>query len=543
MSNMTMTNTNGRRRVSERFTKQQSERTVIDILTISISCIFFLRGFFHDSFFTDDKFYINKDLANKKFKKDYIRVKKIKRNVSDDVDMILNWINISIQDALHKKYLKAINVSILLDDKVPAKVFESYVFDVKYSDIQPESISFNDDILISPVELTKLQIFNLLKKIILLTQALPPLPSKKFLSMRLLFNDKCPNDYYPEYFTDCTNCKPDSIRIPVPVYNDIVADCGGVNSVHHNVTAKLVSLSTLTNSDYENANIIDVDPFEIFGCMKEENDKEKDDIISLNTQVSQVTKDLYDMLTTYENQVHDGETQVHMKSSDASTKEIEENITISCECKAETYLPYTSLIKCQKCQKWVHKVCYSYQSNPPDFLCITCAGNISLDDDLQILFNIRKLIACYESNNTSQIVSLTTAAEQIGFTSTQMLTNQKISRSVIDAFSVLIYKGLLSFKAQKSFNHNIFSVEFDGLLVENKPISIGKYFVQPNFNNRNTINKLLDLNFNRSKSFQEILADYNQSNDETMVEDENYSETLSKYKKMKISKSKDIFQI
>ncbi|ONH71341.1 Meiosis-specific protein HOP1 [Pichia kudriavzevii] len=457
MSNMTMTNTNGRRRVSERFTKQQSERTVIDILTISISCIFFLRGFFHDSFFTDDKFYINKDLANKKFKKDYIRVKKIKRNVSDDVDMILNWINISIQDALHKKYLKAINVSILLDDKVPAKVFESYVFDVKYSDIQPESISFNDDILISPVELTKLQIFNLLKKIILLTQALPPLPSKKFLSMRLLFNDKCPNDYYPEYFTDCTNCKPDSIRIPVPVYNDIVADCGGVNSVHHNVTAKLASLSTLTNSDYENANIIDVDPFEIFGCMKEENDKEKDDIISLNTQVSQVTKDLYDMLTTYENQVHDGETQVHMKSSDA--------------------------------------------------------------------------------------MSLTTAAEQIGFTSTQMLTNQKISRSVIDAFSVLIYKGLLSFKAQKSFNHNIFSVEFDGLLVENKPISIGKYFVQPNFNNRNTINKLLDLNFNRSKSFQEILADYNQSNDETMVEDENYSETLSKYKKMKISKSKDIFQI
>ncbi len=47
----------------------------------------------------------------------------------------------------------------------------------------------------------------LMRRFILITQSLQPLPDKKFLSMHMLFNDNCPLDYQPPHFKDASDEK------------------------------------------------------------------------------------------------------------------------------------------------------------------------------------------------------------------------------------------------------------------------------------------------------------------------------------------------
>jgi meiosis-specific protein HOP1 len=534
-----------KRRISERFTNAQSEKTILDILLISISCIFFLRGFFDEKHFIDDVFQCqnNSELVKTKAKgkskfKDQIKIKKLRFGVSKETDAILNWINVSIADALEKKYLKKIDLSIILDEKNPTNIYESYLFNIDYIDSYPESISLNNELILSPGDITKLQIFKLLKKIILLTQSLPTLPVKKFLQMRLLFNDRCSNDYYPDHFIDCSNDKPAIMKVPLPVYEDLMAKCGNVNSVHHNITASLISLSTLANQNYENCKVLKIDPFDLFNSEIIRNSQiiDNTESLNLNTQVSQVTKELYDMLQNFNNENHDGETQVNDLTSNS--------FAINCTCGSNLYLPYSSLIKCQQCKNSMHKVCYCIKSNSSDFTCMQCLGllNSTNANDTSILFNIRKLITYLQNSSKNSLNSFSSAALILGFSSTEIEKNESIINRIVDAFSVLIYEGLLSLKSQKSFSHNLFNVNYDGLLINNKRVKKGKYYIAflPE-NNEHTVDKLMDPNFGKEQEFSDSLIsipEFTELFDQTLTDD---YESKEKSKNIKVCESFESF--
>lgn len=487
-----------RTRVSDRVTPLKSEQAILDLLIMSISCIAFLRGFFTDKHFKDDVFEIqnNRETKNNNSKKESIKIKRLAYGISNDSDMILNWIQISIHDALHKKYLKSVNLSIILDEKKPTEVFESYSFDINY-DFQ-DSITINNEMSISPNEMTKFQIFKLLKRFIIITQSLPALPPKRFLLMRILCYDNCPVDYYPDYFTNCTNEKSATMKIPLSIYNDLIAPCGEVNSIHHLVSTSLLSLSTLGEKKYtENESVVEVDPFEIFGSH----------IITseINSEVSQISKDLYQMVKTHNIEMHDGLTQIP-ENLYADNQTYNENI--ECSCKSHIYIPYSPIVQCIKCFRNMHKICFSVNSGTEDFICNYCHdydSNFNINSFL-ILFNIRKLIAYLQSNKYDTLKSVTNTALLLGYTADDLNSSKSIISSIIKSFTILIYEGIISLKLNKAFSHKAFKVDVNGLLNNDAVVKKGRYFISfINKNNQSIIDKYIDPNREPIKEIEFIL--------------------------------------
>lgn len=452
--------------------------------------------------------------------------------MSKESDTVLSWLNTSISDAIHKKYLAAIDLSISLTPD-STNVTESYFFQIKYNDATGESVVLSDDVVLSPTQLSKMHVFKMMKKLILLTQSLAPLPTNRYLHMRLLFNDSTPKDYTPEHFVDCSNEKAARLSVPVKLVDELKADCGVVNSVHHTVSSKFISLCNLEKKDLVD-DVVDVDVFDLFKDDEEEDDvKEEDDIntnININTQVSQVTKDLYDMLKNYNHEIHDGETQVADSLTDTN---------INCTCGSTMYLPYSSTTQCNTCFNNMHKVCYALNENN-NFTCYNCANDSTVSEhDMQILFCIRKLIAYFQESNKNIMKSITDAAKIIGFESNYA------SSPVIDAISVLIFEGIISLKPHKSFNHTIFNVDVKGLLVDNKQIQTGKYYISfVQKNTKDKITQFIDPNFGK---FHQVFDSLNINDDnfnETTVVDDEYDISITQQpKKKKISKSYDILNI
>ncbi|GAV30593.1 hypothetical protein PMKS-004107 [Pichia membranifaciens] len=462
----------------------------------------------------DDIFEIPKDSASPlSSKKDSIKIKRIKAGVSEEADMILRWIDTSIFDALHKRYLKSINLSIVLDENQPSEVYESYNFDVDYNDSN-ESITFNEEVLLTPQEITKLQIFKLLKRFILLTQSLPALPPKRFLFMRLLFSDRCPADYHIDHFTDCSEENSASIKIPLPVYHDIIANCGEVNSVHHQISTSLVSLSNLTKADFENEKILKLDPFSISSSSYYSVSNKVPDVI--DSQVSQITKDLYTVVRNYDTKIHDGFTQI------PSVQEAEPSI--ECSCKSRMYLQYSSIVQCDNCYRIMHKVCYSVTSNNSEsFTCIDCLhDNRTINFvDMLIIFNIRKLITLLQHNKKTSLKSIKETAVLLGYNLNDFSSDDSIQMSIVNSFSILIYQGIFSLKTHKSFSHNVFKVDVEGLICNNSKVNKGKYFLSyVTKNNHHKISKFIDPSFGKENEINTMTESVaSQMGDETIVED------------------------
>lgn len=504
-----------RTRVSERVTPSRSEQTIINILLMSVSCIAFLRGFFTDRCFIDDVFEIPKDPTYlTTSEKDSIKIKKIKSGVTDEADAILSWINTSIFEALHKRCLKSVNLSIVLDETKPNEVYESYSFDIEYNDSSNESITFNEELLLTPGEVTKLQVFKLLKRFIILTQSLSALPPKRFLYMRLLFNDKCPVEFHLDHFTDCSEEKSATIKVPLSAYYDIIANCGEVNSVHHQLSTSLISLSSLMAQDFTSSKDIELDPFYISNSSFNNALNKVPDVI--DSQVSQVTKDLYKVVQDYDKGTHDGLTQVHCVE--------QQEPSIDCSCGSNMYLQYSSIVQCDGCNRSMHKVCYSVSSqNSQPFICIDCDGensSINFTDSL-IIFNIRKLLAFLQHNKKNSLKSIKNAFLLLGYNINDLSPDGLTMTSVVNAFSILIYQGIFSLKTHKSFSHNVFKVDVEGLICNNSKIKMGKYFLAfITKNNQNKIEKLLNPSFGRMTEIGGMLESVtSQPEDETVVED------------------------
>lgn len=498
-----------KRRVSERTTPKQSEKTLLDFLTTSISCIFFLRGFFKESCFGDNKYEVRRHTELT----DSIRIKTLKRGVSNEIDMILEWINVSVLDSLQKKYLKTIALSVILDAEKPLEVYESYLFNVEYLESTGQPSFFNGDASVSPGEVTKYHIFKLLKKVILSTQALPALPMKRFLSMRLLLNDKCPKEYHSEFFTDCSNEAFSSIEIPASLHTDAIVHPGNVTTAHHNISVSLVSAAGINMENYQNDDVLHINPFDLFGFDTSNNFEDK--VTTRQFQASQVTKEFHDILNNYTEEVHDGLTQLPGTHNTKETK-------ISCTCESSMYLPYSSLIECFTCFRTLHRVCYSVNLNDPSFQCINCSKNYASmsSKDRHILYNLRKLIKYFQSNSTDSIDSFTTASLVLGFSNNDLKKKDTILGNVIDAFSILIFEGLLSFKQQKAFSHTLFEVDYKGLLYNNTPVEKGKYFIRFISKDKEAkITELLDPNFgNVAILVDSVREEMDTFNDTTIVE-------------------------
>ncbi|XP_015461396.2 HORMA domain-containing protein 1 [Astyanax mexicanus] len=177
-------------------TEQQSLVVVKKLLAIAVSSITYLRGLF------PEKAYGSK----------YIEEQKVmilrEQRTCPGASQIVQWLQ-GCFDALQKRYLRLILLSIYSDPEFPQKVTECYQFRIQYTEKGPrldfESKNQKRVTKMDCNDIKKASIL-LVRKLYTLMQNLGPLPDSVCLNMKLSYYDEVtPEDYQPVGFKEGNN--------------------------------------------------------------------------------------------------------------------------------------------------------------------------------------------------------------------------------------------------------------------------------------------------------------------------------------------------
>ncbi|KAG4304964.1 hypothetical protein PORY_001639 [Pneumocystis oryctolagi] len=228
-------------------TQTTSQQLIQTMIEASFGCILYVRGLFPDDNFSEERY-------NQKLNKPSTpmnsgtRIMKIKRGFSEEADLLLDYLNQGVYDALSKKYLRSILFAIYFDPNDSTNIFESYTFNFAYygQDKKPimnvinskgEKQSFGVE-----EEYAKRCIQLLLRNLITLTQNLSPLPGK-YITMKLFYTDTTPHDYQPPMFRDCTMEKPFTFAVDPENTSFYKQTAGSMDTGFHAITLKITSIA------------------------------------------------------------------------------------------------------------------------------------------------------------------------------------------------------------------------------------------------------------------------------------------------------------
>ncbi|XP_023130687.1 HORMA domain-containing protein 1 isoform X2 [Amphiprion ocellaris] len=173
--------------------EQQSLVVIKKLLAIAVSGITYLRGIF------PGRAYGTRNVEDQQ-----VMVLREERSCPG-VIQILQWMQ-GCFDAIQKKYLRTVIMSIYTDQKNPQKVTEFYQFRIQYTakGAQMDFESNNNDMVSSmSCGNTKKACILLVRKLYTLMQNLNPLPDVVSLNMRLAYyDDVTPQDYQPPGFRE-----------------------------------------------------------------------------------------------------------------------------------------------------------------------------------------------------------------------------------------------------------------------------------------------------------------------------------------------------
>lgn len=209
------------------------------------------REFFGEDAFVDCKF---GDMT----------LKKIYRGVTRGADMLMDWIDRGVQDALKHKYLETVTMGIFSDPKNPQDVIETYTMGFSYpSSRQHEMImrlrsntNRGDNQGIPTVATSRItasldapfkqQMIKMLRTLCILMQTLGPLPKKRYVAMQMTYYDEVtPVNYEPPCFTSSVFELNYLFKDPGSTFKH---DFGAVASPYHRVR---LAFETLVGGDKE----------------------------------------------------------------------------------------------------------------------------------------------------------------------------------------------------------------------------------------------------------------------------------------------------
>lgn len=167
-------------------------------------------------------FYLFRDLFPEESFHDHkivgMNLKKFKRGGDGNSDKLVQWIEEGCYDALSKKYLKSVILTILADSQNPNNVLETYTLRVQYpnspihqsvdtttANIAQLSLSRNNKSVLSVESASpanfKENMSKILRSLCVMSQTLKALPTKKYLSMKLnYYEEVTPMGYEPPGF-------------------------------------------------------------------------------------------------------------------------------------------------------------------------------------------------------------------------------------------------------------------------------------------------------------------------------------------------------
>lgn len=357
--------------------KQQSQQLVQTLLTVSFGCIAFLRELFPEESFVDQrfvpaKFEPNYDPQDPESKKDSLRVKTLVKGKHHQVDLFLDWIGKGAADAISKGYLEALTLGIFLDEARPQEWSEAYVFNFSYKDgvvhfsvTTDQENDCNYKTGVNTLLNSRRALQQLMKRFIIVTQGLDPLPDEKFLTVRMMFNESCPKEYQPALFKDASNEKVSKIKVMMSDFVNFSA--GRLDTGHHQVYLDVLSTPDIKNDD--NDNMTEIDPFQLNPAPP---------LKVSHTYTSQTTANLRNFLN-------------QSQSNIAPTQPLQ---NITCECKSTKQISNSFLLRCANCGGFVHSYCYNISKPSKLVTCFKCRSkttNFKLHKNLAFLLNLKKL--------------------------------------------------------------------------------------------------------------------------------------------------------
>ncbi|XP_053183630.1 HORMA domain-containing protein 1 [Scomber japonicus] len=174
-------------------TEQQSLVVIKKLLAIAVSGITYLRGLF------PEKAYGSKYVEEQK-----VMILREERSCPG-ASQIVQWMQ-GCFEAIQKKYLRTVIMSIYTDPENPQKVTEFYQFKIQYTSKGAQmDFESNTDNKVSTMSCgnTKKASILLVRKLYTLMQNLGPLPDNVCLNMKLAYyDDVTPQDYQPPGFKE-----------------------------------------------------------------------------------------------------------------------------------------------------------------------------------------------------------------------------------------------------------------------------------------------------------------------------------------------------
>lgn len=360
-----------------------SEHLVEELLSIALHSITFLRCIFDDNSYQWASY---RPDETRNISQPSLKYKQLIRGVDKKVDKFVNWIDSGVNDAIKRKALSALQFAIATDPAHPNQSHECYLFQISYDNNDLAVSSLDSSPIESPateksVDSAKDKVLLLLRRLIILTQDLTPLPAYKSISFRLLFNENCCRFYQPPGFRDAQASQLPSVY---HTGDECVTSLNSVNTGHHTLGVTIYSPTGKQSKEIGSL----LDPFELLDY----NNRVK----SLSGIVNRTPVPL--SLNVVKNTL--GEAHFSTTNNTLEPKEPCRDNVKRCECKflLETKFAQDSF-DCSRCARRCHLRCYGYIRTTSCNVCFTCIlGKYNVDFDILLLMRVRMYFAylkCY----------------------------------------------------------------------------------------------------------------------------------------------------
>ncbi|XP_078480895.1 HORMA domain-containing protein 1-like [Lampetra planeri] len=184
--------------------EQQSIIVIKKLLAIAVSGITYLRGLF------PEKAYGRKYVEDQK-----VMILREEHSCPGAIQ-IVQWME-GCFEAIEKKYLRSVIISIYTDPENPKVVTEYYQFRIQYTSHGAQmDFESNDKMSNLPCGNMKKASILLVRKLYVMMQNLGPLPENVFLKMKLAYyNDVTPQNYQPPGFMEADGDTMEFEREPI----------------------------------------------------------------------------------------------------------------------------------------------------------------------------------------------------------------------------------------------------------------------------------------------------------------------------------------
>lgn len=437
-----------------RITVEQSQKLIQTMLTMSFGCLAFLRGLFPDDSFVDQRFVPEK--VEKDYKKqdgvsgNSIKIKTLVRGKSSEIDLLLNWLEKGVFQSIKLKYLRALSLGIFLDENDPTDLLENYIFSFDYDDednfrMQVGTQTKGDESASSVSLLDSRKMAQqLMRRFIIITQSLEPLPQRKYLTLRLMFNDSAPPDYQPHLFKDATFEKQATVKVPLNADTNATS-VGTLNTDHHQLSLKVLSAA---DCDPElncegNSNSVPIDPFDLVDDIRPERNFSQDYVASQTTSI------LGHILKSSHPNIQPTQAVVNKSISDGT-----------CECAVDCPAESTTFKTCKTCRKKVHGICYGNSRGSAIERCMTCVCGSALDTESNAFKDLIMLRKIYRLIGRSRSIpdSVTLLVKQLF--GLQFKLDEETEERIAFCLSVLFHDNVLSIEGEAQQQTNSQSIRF-----------------------------------------------------------------------------------